>query len=114
MTRSKLPIGDDTQKNDESAEARWLWCGQYRSGGFRTNKSALDWASTQEIGLTRIALPVEPKAIWFRFEPFKPPKTAILDRLHLRDGANIDIVFSNLQKIIEPDEGTPPPVTVKL
>jgi hypothetical protein len=50
------------------------------------------------------------KAIRFRSEPFRSPKTALLDRLHLREWLSISVlVFSNLQIKVQTEMGTPPP-----
>jgi hypothetical protein len=46
--------------------------------------------------------PKAAQAIRFRSEPFRTPKTALLDRLRFRDYANIRIIFSDLQTIVEP------------
>jgi hypothetical protein len=43
------------------------------------------------------AEPREPKAIRFRSERFWTAKTALMDRLYLRDGDHIRIIFSDLQ-----------------
>lgn len=60
------------------------------------------------------AEPGSPKAIQFRYEPFKSPKPALLDRLHLRDGADIRMIFSDLQTMSGAGMRTPPPCPVKL
>jgi hypothetical protein len=56
-----------------------------------------------------------PNAIPFHYEPFRRPKTALLDRFYLRHGAHIRIIFSSLHGRIEPKWGISPNfATVKL
>jgi hypothetical protein len=43
--------------------------------------------------------PEAPPATRFRSERFRSPKPALLDHLHLRDGANIYSIFSSLRRI---------------
>jgi hypothetical protein len=51
----------------------------------------------------------EPGTFGFRYEPFRPPKTALLDRFHLRDLAHINSLFSYLQEKPQVEMGTLPP-----
>jgi hypothetical protein len=53
------------------------------------------------------AEPGAPEAIPFRSERFWSPKPALPDRLHLRDGVYIYLVFSSLQEKLQAKMGTP-------
>jgi hypothetical protein len=56
-----------------------------------------------------------PEAIRLRSERFRNPKPALLDSLHLRDGAHIRIILSNLQTMRGAEWAPLPPFdTVKL
>jgi hypothetical protein len=58
------------------------------------------------------AEPMAPKEIRFRSERFWSPKTALPDRLHLRDGSSITIAFSNLQSVTRAGMGITPPIAL--
>jgi hypothetical protein len=60
-----------------------------------------------------VHLTQNPKAIRFRSERLRNPKTALLDRLSLRDGACINIILNNLWRKMQPESGFVPPVACK-
>jgi hypothetical protein len=58
------------------------------------------------------AEPGAPEVIRLRSGRFWTPKRALLDRLHLRDGAHIHIISSDLQTMSGAGMSTLPPVAL--